>query len=174
MSLLGKMLIIHEMEQFVLFVNGQTDVSKHWQVWCQFNSYWWIILVCCIWFWQTKSYSFQFSGNKAKTVVNATRILSACLNRSYASSYYELLTLSTYAHCRGLNQLLIFYFLFLCVQLSHVAVWGSIATWFIFLAIYPHMWPSVDLAPEMVGMVRGVERLSSKPRYRIYIFNLIL
>jgi len=32
-------------------------------------------------------------------------------------------------------------------------VWGSIGSWFLFLAIYPYMWPTVDLAPEMVGMV---------------------
>ena len=42
------------------------------------------------------------------------------------------------------------------VQLSHLAVWGSIASWFLFLAIYPYMWPNVDLAPEMVGMVRAI------------------
>ena len=39
-------------------------------------------------------------------------------------------------------------------QLSHLAVWGSIVSWFLFLAIYPYMWPTIDLAPEMVGMVR--------------------
>ena len=39
------------------------------------------------------------------------------------------------------------------LQLSHLAVWGSIASWFLFLAIYPYMWPTIDLAPEMVGMV---------------------
>jgi len=38
-------------------------------------------------------------------------------------------------------------------QLSHLAVWGSIVSWFLFLAIYPYMWPTIDLAPEMVGMV---------------------
>jgi len=43
--------------------------------------------------------------------------------------------------------------LVLCIQVSHLAVWGSIASWFLFLAIYPYMWPNVDLAPEMVGMV---------------------
>ena len=28
-------------------------------------------------------------------------------------------------------------------------------SWFLFLAVYPYMWPTIDLAPEMVGMVRG-------------------
>lgn len=40
--------------------------------------------------------------------------------------------------------------------LCHVAIWGSIVSWFVFLAIYPHMWPTVDLAPEMVGMDKYV------------------
>lgn len=42
------------------------------------------------------------------------------------------------------------------LQLTHLAIWGSIASWFLFLLVYPHMWPTVDLAPEMVGMVRTV------------------
>jgi len=42
----------------------------------------------------------------------------------------------------------------LCIgQFTHLAIWGSIAFWFLFLVIYPHFWPSIDLAPEMVGMV---------------------
>jgi len=41
----------------------------------------------------------------------------------------------------------------LLLQLTHLAIWGSIVTWFVFLAAYAHVWPTVDLAPEMVGMV---------------------
>jgi len=41
----------------------------------------------------------------------------------------------------------------LLLQLTHLATWGSIVTWFIFLAVYSHVWPTFDLAPEMVGMV---------------------
>ena len=40
------------------------------------------------------------------------------------------------------------------LQLSHLSIWGSIASWFLFLAVYSHMWPTFDLAPVMVGMVR--------------------
>lgn len=40
--------------------------------------------------------------------------------------------------------------------LTHVAIWGSIACWFLFLLVYSHMWPTVDLAPEMVGMDKYV------------------
>ena len=36
--------------------------------------------------------------------------------------------------------------------LTHLAIWGSIASWFVFLAIYSHVWPTINLAPEMVGM----------------------
>ena len=39
------------------------------------------------------------------------------------------------------------------IQLSHMAIWGSIAMWLIFLAVYPEIWPAINLAPEMVGMV---------------------
>lgn len=40
--------------------------------------------------------------------------------------------------------------------LTHTAIWGSIASWFLFLLVYSHMWPTVDLAPEMVGMDKYV------------------
>ncbi|CAH1777147.1 unnamed protein product, partial [Owenia fusiformis] len=40
--------------------------------------------------------------------------------------------------------------------LSHVAIWGSIISWFLFLAIYSHIWPLVDIGPEMVGMDKYV------------------
>jgi len=42
----------------------------------------------------------------------------------------------------------------LAEQFTHLAIWGSIAFWFLFLVVYPHFWPTIDLAPEMVGMVR--------------------
>jgi len=38
-------------------------------------------------------------------------------------------------------------------QFTHLAIWGSIAFWFLFLIIYPQFWPTISLAPEMVGMV---------------------
>ena len=40
--------------------------------------------------------------------------------------------------------------------LSHLAIWGSIVSWFLFLAVYSHVWPVVDLASEMVGMDKYV------------------
>lgn len=40
--------------------------------------------------------------------------------------------------------------------LSHLAIWGSIASWFVFLAVYSHVWPTFDIAPVMVGMDRYV------------------
>ncbi|VDL88566.1 unnamed protein product [Schistocephalus solidus] len=36
---------------------------------------------------------------------------------------------------------------------SHVAIWGSIISWFLFLAVYPEVYPTLPLAAEMVGMV---------------------
>ena len=47
--------------------------------------------------------------------------------------------------------------LFLSVwQLSHLAIWGwgSVLSWFVFLTIYSHFWPTLNMAAEMVGMVR--------------------
>ncbi len=36
--------------------------------------------------------------------------------------------------------------------LSHAAIWGSIAFWFIFLIIYSKFWPHLPLAADMVSM----------------------
>ncbi|XP_076070269.1 putative phospholipid-transporting ATPase IA isoform X5 [Mytilus galloprovincialis] len=36
--------------------------------------------------------------------------------------------------------------------LTHLATWGSIASWFLFLIVYSHVYKVVDLAPEMLGM----------------------
>lgn len=41
-------------------------------------------------------------------------------------------------------------------SITHACVWGSIALWFLFLLVYSHMWPNVDLAPDMVGMDKYV------------------
>ncbi|KAH8875473.1 Phospholipid-transporting ATPase IB [Schistosoma japonicum] len=40
--------------------------------------------------------------------------------------------------------------------LSHLAIWGSIGCWFLFLIIYPHVYPTLSLAPDMVGMDSAV------------------
>nr|CAH8848752.1 unnamed protein product [Trichobilharzia regenti] len=40
--------------------------------------------------------------------------------------------------------------------LSHLAIWGSIACWFLFLAIYPHVYPTLPLGSDMVGMDSAV------------------
>uniref|UniRef100_A0A5S6PYI7 Phospholipid-transporting ATPase n=1 Tax=Trichuris muris TaxID=70415 RepID=A0A5S6PYI7_TRIMR len=36
--------------------------------------------------------------------------------------------------------------------LCHLAIWGSIGAWFVFLFIYCNFWPNVPLGPEMAGM----------------------
>ncbi|XP_052793334.1 probable phospholipid-transporting ATPase IA isoform X2 [Mya arenaria] len=36
--------------------------------------------------------------------------------------------------------------------LTHLAIWGSIASWFLFLIVYSHVYPHINLAPEMLGM----------------------
>ena len=40
--------------------------------------------------------------------------------------------------------------------LTHLAIWGSIISWFFFLGFYSFIWNVVDLAPEMFGMVSSI------------------
>ncbi|XP_064608442.1 probable phospholipid-transporting ATPase IA isoform X3 [Liolophura sinensis] len=40
--------------------------------------------------------------------------------------------------------------------LTHLAIWGSIAAWFLFVIIYSHIYPHIDIGPEMVGMAEKV------------------
>lgn len=36
--------------------------------------------------------------------------------------------------------------------LTHLAIWGSILSWFIFLIIYSRLWPTFPIAPDMVAI----------------------
>ncbi|XP_033606946.1 phospholipid-transporting ATPase IA isoform X9 [Cryptotermes secundus] len=38
--------------------------------------------------------------------------------------------------------------------LTHLAIWGSIATWFIFIVIYSNFWPTIPVGAVMLGMDR--------------------
>ncbi|XP_025087156.1 LOW QUALITY PROTEIN: probable phospholipid-transporting ATPase IA [Pomacea canaliculata] len=40
--------------------------------------------------------------------------------------------------------------------LNHLAIWGSIACWFLFLVVYSHFYPDMRMAPEMLGMDQHV------------------
>ncbi|CAH8494750.1 unnamed protein product [Schistosoma turkestanicum] len=40
--------------------------------------------------------------------------------------------------------------------LSHLAIWSSMGCWFLFLIIYPHVYPTLPLASDMVGMDSAV------------------
>lgn len=51
---------------------------------------------------------------------------------------------------------------------SHLAVWGSIASWLIFLAIYSILWPTVPLAPDMLGQAGMVVKCGT------FWFGLVL
>ncbi|KAH9282797.1 Phospholipid-transporting ATPase IA [Echinococcus granulosus] len=35
---------------------------------------------------------------------------------------------------------------------SHLAIWGTIVLWFLFLIVYSHVYPTFPIGPEMVGM----------------------
>ncbi len=36
---------------------------------------------------------------------------------------------------------------------THLSIWGSIASWFLFLTAYSYFWPHFGIAPEMTRMV---------------------
>lgn len=36
--------------------------------------------------------------------------------------------------------------------LTHLAIWGSISSWFIFLVLYSRFWPTLPIAPDMVAI----------------------
>lgn len=37
------------------------------------------------------------------------------------------------------------------LQFSHLAVWGSMALWMVFFAVYSAIWPTIPIAPDMLG-----------------------
>uniref|UniRef100_A0A8C6VZ42 Phospholipid-transporting ATPase n=1 Tax=Nothobranchius furzeri TaxID=105023 RepID=A0A8C6VZ42_NOTFU len=39
----------------------------------------------------------------------------------------------------------------MCVRFSHLAVWGSMALWMVFFAVYSYIWPTIPIAPDMRG-----------------------
>ena len=50
---------------------------------------------------------------------------------------------------------------------SHASIWGSIVLWFLFLAVYSHIWPTIPFASNMPGMF---EMMLSSP---VFWFCLI-
>ncbi|XP_072899859.1 phospholipid-transporting ATPase IB isoform X2 [Hemitrygon akajei] len=51
---------------------------------------------------------------------------------------------------------------------SHLAVWGSILLWLIFLAVYSVFWPTIPLAPDMLGQAEMIMKCAA------FWFGLIL
>ncbi|XP_034718625.1 phospholipid-transporting ATPase IB isoform X1 [Etheostoma cragini] len=41
-------------------------------------------------------------------------------------------------------------------KFSHLAVWGSMALWMVFFAVYSAMWPTIPIAPDMLGQAGKV------------------
>ncbi|XP_032306243.1 probable phospholipid-transporting ATPase IA isoform X4 [Drosophila ananassae] len=52
--------------------------------------------------------------------------------------------------------------------LTHLAIWGSIVMWFVFLVIYSHVWPTFNLASNFRGM--DIQLLSTP----VFYFGLFL
>ncbi|XP_069747548.1 phospholipid-transporting ATPase IB-like isoform X4 [Narcine bancroftii] len=51
---------------------------------------------------------------------------------------------------------------------NHLAVWGSIVLWLIFLAIYSVIWPTIPLAPDMLGQAEMIMKCGT------FWFGLVL
>uniref|UniRef100_A0A7N6AB53 Phospholipid-transporting ATPase n=1 Tax=Anabas testudineus TaxID=64144 RepID=A0A7N6AB53_ANATE len=41
-------------------------------------------------------------------------------------------------------------------RFSHLAVWGSMALWMVFFAVYSAIWPTIPIAPDMLGQAAKV------------------
>ncbi|KAB1267826.1 Phospholipid-transporting ATPase IB [Camelus dromedarius] len=41
-------------------------------------------------------------------------------------------------------------------KFSHLGIWGSIAMWLVFFAVYSFLWPTIPISPEMTGQVNMV------------------
>lgn len=39
------------------------------------------------------------------------------------------------------------------LQFSHLAVWGSMLLWLVFFGVYSAIWPTIPIAPDMLGQV---------------------
>ncbi|TNN88853.1 Phospholipid-transporting ATPase IB [Liparis tanakae] len=46
---------------------------------------------------------------------------------------------------------------------SHLAVWGSMALWMGFFAVYSAMWPTLPIAPDMIGTVGAQGEIYASP-----------
>lgn len=51
--------------------------------------------------------------------------------------------------------------------MHHVAVWGSIVMWFVFLGVYSHFWPTFPIAEVMVG--QDVKLFGSFVFYMVFV-----
>lgn len=38
------------------------------------------------------------------------------------------------------------------IRLTHLAIWGNILSWFVFLMVYSKFWPTLPIAPDMVAI----------------------
>uniref|UniRef100_A0A671T6L0 Phospholipid-transporting ATPase n=1 Tax=Sinocyclocheilus anshuiensis TaxID=1608454 RepID=A0A671T6L0_9TELE len=51
-------------------------------------------------------------------------------------------------------------------RFSHLAVWGSMVLWMLFFAVYSAIWPSIPIAPDMLGQV------SANTHTHLFVFVL--
>lgn len=54
---------------------------------------------------------------------------------------------------------------------SHLAIWGSIALWFLFLIVYSHLFPTFPIGPGMVRMVSQILRLVKWSDHFVVFFS---
>lgn len=51
--------------------------------------------------------------------------------------------------------------------LTHWAIWGSIAMWFLFILAYSNIWPTIPVGAEFVGMAK---MLFTSPTFWLGLF----
>lgn len=52
-------------------------------------------------------------------------------------------------------------------RLTHAAIWGSIAMWFVFIGLYSNIWPTIPVGAVFVGMA---EMLFTTPTFWLGLF----
>lgn len=52
-------------------------------------------------------------------------------------------------------------------QFSHLAVWGSMLLWLVFFGVYSVIWPTIPIAPDMMGQVSVNAWLHGKLLYTV-------
>ena len=96
-------------------------------------------MLCILWM---KVVSYCFSPNSQSVVVTVN------IKLALESQYWTWVS-SCVQFPRPHSHTILW--IFFHSQIHHVTVWGSIFTWFLYVVVYSHFWPTFPIAVEMVG-----------------------